>query len=169
MQRCNKERGQHVRAPLSNFMFRHTHTGKRQALLLASAGRFDPGTESFSDAPSLRDASAWFERCFGVADFTDRPDTRFVEVEDEAFEKAAGARMIVRINFEPRVDEGAYEPAPNGSLVISRITRSQVAVIFPFIVTMLRAERAKSDRCEQAGAHGFQHVFPICFVQDGMS
>ena len=54
----------------------------------------------------------------------------------EAVEEAAGAGEVLRVYFQPGVDEGADEPAPHRSLMIGGVASPQIAEVAGFIVRM---------------------------------
>ena len=53
--------------------------------------------------------------------------------------RASRARPIVRINFQPGIDERPDQPRPDGSLMIRGVAGTQIAKILWFVVGMVRA------------------------------
>ena len=73
---------------------------------------------------------------FGVEDLAERADARFVQVRREAFETAPRARLVVRMDLEPGIDERADQPAPDRALVVGGVARAQVAVVLRLVVAV---------------------------------
>ena len=86
--------------------------------------RPDPAPQDLGNAPRLGDASAWRVWLLRIEDLTDRPETELVELWYERIEKTPRADDVVRMYLEPRVDPRTDEPRPNGSLMVSGISRA---------------------------------------------
>src|SRR5215204_1461568 len=119
-----------------------------------------PATQNLRHAPGLRDTAARVEGRDGVEDFADRADARFVQMREEAFEEAARARAVFRVDFEPRVHERADEPAPDRPLMIGRVARLQVAVVGRLKVWMVGRERAQPRRRQKLLPHHLDDRLP---------
>ena len=50
-------------------------------------------------------------------------------MREEAIEETACAHSVIGMHFQPRVDEWADEPAPDGALVIRRVACAEVAEV----------------------------------------
>src|SRR6185503_10190681 len=92
---------------------------------LLNRRRLHPGPEHLSHTPPLGDAASRRERRFRIEDFADRPYARLIQVLSESRKKFAGFLRIVRMNFQPRINEWPDQPRPNRSLMISRIAGAE--------------------------------------------
>ena len=72
------------------------------------------------------------------------------------FETLPRFGALCRVDAEPRIDEGADEPGPYRSLVISRVTGAYVAKILGLIIWMVWGKRAEPHRGEQALAYDLE-------------
>ena len=88
--------------------------------------RLYPAPQHFSDAPRLRDATAGQVRFVRIKNFGDCPKSIIAQVDWESFEKSTGASLVIRVNFQPRVDEGPDQPGPYCPLMVSTITRAKI-------------------------------------------
>src|SRR4051812_47475322 len=91
-------------------------------------------------APRLRYASSWIERLLGVEDFADRADAGGAELGAETVEEGQRAGVIARMHFQPRIDEGADQPAPDRALVIGGVAGAKIAVV-RFLVVGIAARQ----------------------------
>ena len=125
-----------------------------------------PCAQNFGDAPCLRDAAARGERRFRVENLVDGSDAALVQVVAETVQATARPGAVLRIYFEPGVDERPNEPGPDGALVVGRIARTQVAEVFRFIIRMAGRQCAQSQGSQQFFARDPQHGFPSILLED---
>src|SRR5207302_9092895 len=131
-------------------------------------GRFQPGAQYFRYAPRLCDATAghvWFTR---VKDLADRTDAVVAQMDWESLKKFARRRPIVRMNFEPSVDEWPDQPGPNRSLMIGAIARTQIARINWFVIGTVWRKCPQADRRNQFLLDNFHNRFPMSCIKHGM-
>src|SRR5690348_8826542 len=97
-------------------------------------------------------------------------DARLVEMREQRFEKAA-ARLGDHLrgaaaDADPRLDERAHEPRPDGALVVRAIALAHAAVVAGRVPGLVGRERAEAERGEQprldriddtASAFTFEH------------
>ena len=119
-----------------------------------------PAPQDLGDAPRLRDAAPRRVGLHRVEDLADRADAGLVEVRDEAVEEAPRARAVLGMHLEPRVDERADEPRPDGALVIRGIARAEIAVVGRLEVGMIGRERAQADGRHELRARDVDHRAP---------
>src|SRR5215831_1939978 len=112
-----------------------------KALLFRS---LDPASKDLSNAPGLGYAAARIEWSLGIKNLAQRPDAGNAQRDIESFKKGSGLLQIAWMDSQPRVDEWAHEPWPDGALMISGIARSQIAIVFRLVVRVSRIESAKS-------------------------
>ena len=79
---------------------------------------------------------------------------------DEALEARARARLVVGMELQPRIDERAHQPSPDGALVVRGVARAQVAVVLRLVVAVPGRERAQTDRRQQPLAHDLEDRLP---------
>ncbi len=77
-----------------------------------------------------------------VEHFTDRADSGIVQMFRKTLEEFARGRSIVRMHFQPGIDERADQPRPNRSLMVSAVARTEVAAVNRFVFRIVRRERA---------------------------
>src|ERR1700685_4841466 len=94
----------------------------------------DEAAQDFRHAPGLRATAARREGWFRIEDFADGADASLPQMRPEPFEEAARSFEIVRVHFNPRIDERANEPSPDGALVIGGIARAQVDIIVGLVI-----------------------------------
>src|SRR6266542_468663 len=119
----------------------------------AITGRFDPATQDFRNAPGLGDTAALSIGLLRIEDLADRPYATYVEFRYKAFQEFARTGGCAGIHFQPCIDIRPNEPGPYGALMVCRVTRPQIAVIFRLVIRMPRGKRAQADRCEQSLGH----------------
>src|SRR6266571_9514253 len=101
--------------------------GETPAATHCALGCLYPAPQHFSDAPRLRDATAGQVRFVRIKNFADCAKSIIAQVDRESFEKFTGASLVVRVNFQPGVDERSDQPCPDRALVISAVARAEVA------------------------------------------
>src|SRR6266513_2348920 len=67
----------------------------------------------------------------------------------EEFKKFTGASFIVRVNFQPGVDERANQPRPDRALMVSAVPRTQIAGINRLVFRIIGRKRPQSEWGEQ--------------------
>src|SRR5438477_7742883 len=108
-------------------------------------GRFCPRSQDFRDTPGLSDAAPGHMRLARIKNFADRSNAVIAQVHRERFKKFSSGRTIMRINFQPSVDEGPDQPGPNRTLMISAVARSEIATVNWFIIWIVGRERAQAN------------------------
>src|SRR5579871_1116267 len=99
------------------------------------------GTKQFGDTPGLRDAPARRMRRVAIGDFGQLSETRALQVFFERPEPRLRAFPGVRassVNLCVSRNEWAHQPRPNGSLMIGRVPLSDVPVIAPVVIRVVR-------------------------------
>src|SRR5438067_6230399 len=127
--------------------------------------RLHPAPQHFSDAPRLRDATAgqvWFVR---IINFADCAQPVVAQMDRERFQKFTGAPLVIRVNFQPGVDEGSDQPGPNCSLMISTITRAQIAGVNRFVFWIIGRKRTQSKRGEQFVLRNIDNGLPAFLIE----
>src|SRR5215208_3960259 len=90
--------------------------------------------QHLSHTPRLRDTASGRKRGLSIEHFADRADARLVQMWNKPVQQTPCSRAIFRMHFQPRFDERSDQPRPNRSLVISRVARAKIAVIFCFVI-----------------------------------
>src|SRR4029077_16505710 len=90
------------------------------------------------------------------------------QVHRERFKKFSSGRTIMRMNFQPSVDEWPDQPGPNRTLMISAVARSEIATVNWFIIWIVGREGAQANWRDQFFLDDFQDGFPMFSVEDGM-
>src|SRR4029077_14333954 len=144
---------------------RRDHSGWPVHRLL---GGLRPSAQNFRDAPCLRDAAAGHVRLPRVKNFADRHDAVVAQVHGKGFKKFSRGGSIVRMNFQPRIDERPDQPGPNRALVIRTLSGTKVTAINRFVIWIVWRKRAQTDRREQFFLRNFENRFPMFCVENRM-
>src|SRR6476469_4532507 len=86
-----------------------------------------PAAQHLRHAPGLSNAAARCMRPLSIEDFTDRADPRFIEMGGKPVQKRARLLKLVRMNFQPGINEWSDQPGPDRSLVIGRVAGLKIA------------------------------------------
>ena len=105
--------------------------------------------QCFGDAPRLRATPTWRVRRLSVEDLADAADTRAREVLTQTDGDWPQLFDPIGVDAAPRIDKWPYQPRPDSSLMIGKISRAQVATILWLIVRVTRCERPQPIRSEQ--------------------
>ena len=105
-----------------------------------------PASQDFRDAPCLCDTAARSIWRFGVEDLANRAHARLAQMGLEAIQEFPDALDVLRMYFEPSVDEWTNEPSPHRPLVISRISRTKIAIIGALVILVILRERSQANR-----------------------
>src|SRR6185295_7868846 len=97
-----------------------------------------------------------------VKHFADRADAGVAEMRCKSIHEFACTLEIVGIDPQPRVDERPDEPAPDGTLVICRITRAKISVVLRLVIRMAWRKAAQADRRHKIFLRDIEDGFPSC-------
>src|SRR5437868_3773107 len=86
-------------------------------------------------------------------------------MDRESFKKLTRRRAIVRMNFQPRVDEWPDQPGPNRALVICAVARTQIARINWFVIGTVWRKCPQADRRNQFLFDNFDNRFPVFCIK----
>ncbi len=131
-------------------------------------GCLRPGAQHFGNTPGLRNAAAGVVRLSGIEHFADRADPRFAQMFWKPREKFTRRGSIVRMDFQPRVDERPDQPRPNRALMVGAIARAQIASVNRFVFRIVWRERAQTERREQFFFHNVDDRLPTFRIEDRM-
>src|SRR5471030_689023 len=70
----------------------------------------------------------------GVKNFADGTDACLIQVRDETFQKLPCRRQFLGVQSQISIDIGPDQQGPDRTLVVGGVARSQVAVVFRFVV-----------------------------------
>src|SRR5207244_5495196 len=99
----------------------------------AISGCLRPGAQHFGNTPGLRNAATRVVRFPGIEHFANGADARFVQMLGKPHEKFTRRGSIVRMHFQPCVDEWPDQPRPNRALMIGAVPRAEVAGLNWFV------------------------------------
>src|ERR1700731_4034446 len=86
----------------------------------------------------------------------------------KCLEKFVRAFSILRMKFEPGIDERSNQPGPNRALMISAVTRTQVAGVNRFVFGIVGRKRTQPHRRDQFLLHNIDNRRPSFLVEHGM-
>src|SRR5436309_7771639 len=115
-------------------------------------------TQRLAHGPRLEWAAAWRMRQVAVGDLGKMADARLVEMREQRVEKAA-ARLGDHLrrsaaDADPRLDERAHEPRPDGALVVRGVALADAAFVARRVRRLVGRERAEPERSEQPPLDG---------------
>src|SRR6185369_5801406 len=119
---------------------------KGEGLVLSS---LNPASQYFSHAPGLCDATAGKMWVASVKHFANATNSVVVEMLGKGFEKFPSAGLVLGMHFQPRINEGPDQPGPHCSLMVSAVTRTEVAGINRFVIGMIRGKGTQPNRSNQ--------------------
>ena len=123
-------------------------------------GGLHKAAQHFRHTPRLRAAAARVRVAASASKISLMEPTQADSDAVRSPQKTTSCCLSSRIDFKPCIDKRPDQPRPHGALMISRIARTQIAIIFGFVVRFAGRQGAQAHRRQQPFSYCLQHGLP---------